>query len=63
VIGHNPGLQELAADLAEQSHDRTTSARGLRDHFPTSAYAAFSVSGARMNAANPTFIAAWKPTS
>ncbi len=63
VIGHNPGLHELAADLAAQSHDRTTAARGLHDHFPTSAYAAFSVAGARMSAAEPTFIAAWKPTS
>jgi phosphohistidine phosphatase len=34
VVGHNPGLQELAATLAPAAHrDR------LRDHFPTAALA------------------------
>jgi phosphohistidine phosphatase len=63
VIGHNPGLQDLAADLARQSNDRTSAALSLCDHFPTSAFAAFSASGARMDGAEPTFISAWKPTS
>jgi phosphohistidine phosphatase len=43
VVAHNPGLQELAADLLSQaSADETLLAR-MRTHFPTAAAAVFLV--------------------
>lgn len=63
VIGHNPGLHELAADLAGQSNDHSAPALGLRDRFPTSAYAAFSIAGPRRAAAGPRLLSAWAPSS
>ncbi|HWA23239.1 MAG TPA: histidine phosphatase family protein [Caulobacterales bacterium] len=63
VIGHNPGLHDLAADLAGQSNDHSAQALGLRDRFPTSAYAAFSIAGPRRTAAAPRLLSAWAPSS
>ncbi|MES1201600.1 MAG: histidine phosphatase family protein [Pseudomonadota bacterium] len=63
VIGHNPGLHELAADLAGQSNDHSAQALAVRDGFPTSAYAAFSIAGPRRGAAGPRLLSAWTPTS
>lgn len=44
VIGHNPGMQELAVELA--SGDAGSDADRLRAKFPTGALAAFEVDGA-----------------
>lgn len=63
VIGHNPSMHALAADLAAQSGDRSAPALALRDRFPTSAYAAFSIAGVRRDAASPKLISAWTPSS
>ena len=61
VIGHNPGLQALAASLGAQSHDQSAAAKALRQHLPTSAYAAFSIAGTRFDAAGPRLISVWSP--
>jgi phosphohistidine phosphatase len=59
VIGHNPGLHDLAADLIAQAHDRSALGRMLGEHMPTSAYAAFSLSGSTLRAAGPRLLSAW----
>jgi phosphohistidine phosphatase len=61
VIGHNPGLHELAADLAEQTHERSAATKSLRQHLPTSAFAVFSIAGSRRRAAGPRLLAIWTP--
>jgi phosphohistidine phosphatase len=61
VIGHNPGLQELAAELIAQAHDHSRAALETREHFPTAAFAAFEVSGDTRTAAGARLIAAWRP--
>jgi len=61
VIGHNPGLQELAADLVRQASDRSRAARETSENFPTAAFAAFEVSGETRAAAGPRLLAAWRP--
>jgi phosphohistidine phosphatase len=43
VIGHNPGMQDLAADLA--GPDLGEAASRLRERFPTGAVAIFDVEG------------------
>lgn len=43
VIGHNPGLHELAAAWIERDRDRSGLARALGEGMATSAWAAFEV--------------------
>ena len=43
VVGHNPGLHELAAAWIERDRDRSSLARALTDGMATSAWAAFEV--------------------
>jgi phosphohistidine phosphatase len=62
VIGHNPGLHALAAELVEQSHDKSRLAQDVLSRFPTSAWAAFEVDGAILTAASPRLLGAWRPT-
>ena len=45
VIGHNPGLQELAVSLAGGPGSDREAARRAAEGFPTAALAEFSVSG------------------
>lgn len=61
VVGHNPGIGELASILVHQAHDGSKLARDLSGHFPTAAFAAFEVRGELMRAAGPRLLAAWKP--
>ncbi len=61
IIGHNPGIGELASMLITQAHDGSKLARDFSGHFPTAAFAAFQVRGDLMLAAGPNLIAAWKP--
>jgi phosphohistidine phosphatase len=61
VIGHNPGLHELAAGLIAQAHDRSAAGRTLAEHLPTASLAAFSVTGERLDAAGPRLLAYWSP--
>lgn len=61
VIGHNPGIGELASMLVHQAHDGSKLAREFAGHFPTAAFAAFEIRGDLMRAAGPRLIAAWKP--
>ncbi len=61
IVGHNPGIGELTSILIHQSHDGSRLAREFSGHFPTSAFAAFEVSGGLLRAAGPRLIAAWKP--
>jgi phosphohistidine phosphatase len=61
LIGHNPGLHELIAELTRQTHDHSRLALGLRDHLPTAAFAAFEIDGDVLDAAAPRLLAAWRP--
>lgn len=57
VIGHNPGLHELAQHLVAQSYDESAQARMLRERFPTAALAIFDLSGDTLAAAGPRLLA------
>lgn len=61
VIGHNPGLQQLAQMLIAEAHDNSRAARLAAEHFPTSAWAAFEVRGDRLGASGARFLDAWRP--
>jgi phosphohistidine phosphatase len=43
VVAHNPGLQELAADLLGQSSADETLLARMRTHFPTAAAAVYAI--------------------
>ena len=45
VIGHNPGLHELAANLADRASHATEPGRRLASRFPTSSVALLEFSG------------------
>lgn len=49
VIGHNPGLEELAVRLARKPDSRGERSRGerLKEKFPTAALAVFDIDAAR----------------
>lgn len=61
IVGHNPGLGELASMLVQQAHDGAKLARELSGHFPTAAFAAFEIRGELASAAGSSLITAWKP--
>lgn len=61
VVAHNPGLQALCAHFAEDAHDRSRAALALMEHLPTSAFAAFSLTGDTLEAAGPRLVATWRP--
>lgn len=61
IVGHNPGMAELAADLIAQAHDASRLARDFSGHMPTGAFVAFEIGGDLMEAAGPRLIAAWRP--
>ena len=45
LIGHNPGMHELAVTLTDPRGSADRLVRGVRDGFPTGALAEFSVAG------------------
>jgi phosphohistidine phosphatase len=61
IIGHNPGIGELAARLVREAHDASKLARMVAADFPTAAWAAFEVNGETLRAAGPRLLAAWRP--
>lgn len=61
IVGHNPGIGELASILVHQAHDGSKLARDLSGHFPTAAFAAFEVGGDLLRAAGPRLLTAWRP--
>ncbi|WP_395645867.1 SixA phosphatase family protein [Terricaulis sp.] len=61
IVGHNPGIGELASDLIAQAHDGSKLAREFSGHFPTAAFAAFEIRGDLLDAAGSRLLAAWKP--
>lgn len=61
IVGHNPGIGELASMLVHQAHDGSKLAREFSGHFPTAAFAAFEIKGELMRAAGSRLTAAWKP--
>lgn len=61
IVGHNPGIGDLASSLVHQAHDGSKMARDLNGNFPTAAFAAFEIKGDLLRAAGPRLIAAWKP--
>jgi phosphohistidine phosphatase len=56
VVGHNPGLGDLAALLVREAHTRSKAARSLSEHLPTSGFAAFALSSERLTAPGPNLI-------
>lgn len=61
VIGHNPGIGDLAALLVREAHDGSKLARIVASDFPTAAWAAFEVRGEILRACGPRLLAAWRP--
>lgn len=61
IVGHNPGIGELASMLVHQAHDGSKLAREFSGHFPTAAFAAFEIKGELMRAAGSRLLTAWKP--
>lgn len=57
IIAHNPGLHHLVQILLTQAHDHSSAARALLQTFPTSTFAAFSLTGEVLEAAGPRLIA------
>ena len=60
VIGHNPGLHELAMDLIRQAHDRSKAGLTVQEGLPTSAFAHFALKGDVLDAAAPVLLNAWR---
>ncbi len=59
VIGHNPGMHDLAISLATQAEKKTPAGSTVLESFPTSAFAAFSITG---GAHDPVrLITSWSP--
>lgn len=56
VVGHNPGLHDLAALLLRQAADRSRPAQSLSEHLPTSGFAAFALTGDSLRAAGPRLL-------
>lgn len=61
ILGHNPGLHELASALLRQAHDKSRAAQELLDGMPTSAFAVFAIDGDVLEAAGPRLISSWRP--
>jgi phosphohistidine phosphatase len=61
LVGHNPGIGELASLLVREAHDGSKIARAVASDFPTSAWAAFEIKGDLLRAAGPRLMAAWRP--
>jgi phosphohistidine phosphatase len=61
IVGHNPGLSELAALLVDQDHDGSRLARDVHDGLSTAAFAAFEIRGDVLEAAAPRLLAGWRP--
>ena len=56
VVGHNPGLAELAAHLVREAHARSKAAQSLLHHLATSGFAAFELIGETLRAPGPKLI-------
>ncbi len=61
VVGHNPGIGDLAAMLVRDAHDGSKLARAVASDFPTAAWAAFEVKGEILRACGPRLLAAGRP--
>jgi phosphohistidine phosphatase len=61
VIGHNPGLHDLAAWLVRDAADGSRLARNVLAGFPTSAFAAFAVNGDVFRAPGARLLDAYAP--
>lgn len=61
VVGHNPGLHELAATLVERSGDRSALARRFLEDLPTSAWIAFDVDDEELDSTRARILGGWSP--
>lgn len=61
VVGHNPGLHELAITLVERSGDRSTLARAFLGDMPTSAWIAFEVDDEELDSTRARILGGWAP--
>ena len=59
VIGHNPGTHELAIDLLTQMEKKSPAAGAILANFPTSAFAAFALTGGARDVVR--LITSWSP--
>ena len=60
VIAHNPGLHDLAAHFVNLTQDYSQLANSLREGFPTSAFAAFRLTGETFAAPGASLLGAWR---
>jgi len=61
IVGHNPGLSDLAGLLIAQASDGSKLARDIQDGLSTAAFAAFEIHGDILEAAAPRLLAGWRP--
>jgi phosphohistidine phosphatase len=63
VVGHNPGLHDLARILIDQAHDKSALGRMLSSGMPPAAWAAFSITGSRLGASGAALLGGWSPAA
>jgi phosphohistidine phosphatase len=61
VVGHNPGMHELVAELVERSGDRSALARGFLSDMPTASWIAFEVEGGDLESSGARLVGGWTP--
>jgi phosphohistidine phosphatase len=61
IVGHNPGLHTLAAELTRRTGDTSRIAREIEDHLPTSSFVVFGIEGQTLQSAQARLHAAWRP--
>ena len=61
IVGHNPGLHDLAARLIDQARDRSALARFVSEAMAPASWAAFTIRGGALNAAGAHLEDAWTP--
>jgi phosphohistidine phosphatase len=61
MVGHNPGIQELAARLVERSGDRSALARGFLSDMATASWIAFEVDDDELDSTTARLVGGWTP--
>lgn len=61
MVGHNPGIHELAARLVERSGDRSALARGFLADMPTASWIAFEVGEEELESTSVRLVGGWTP--
>ncbi len=62
IVGHNPGLHELVAELIGRSGERSALARTLLIDLPTAAWIAFEVQDDDLKSTSVRILGGWTPS-